>query len=51
VIVAEDTVLVTGLKGPLEEGWQQKVQAFATRILARPPAERSAATTTGGAAA
>ena len=32
VEVAEDTVLVTGLKGPLEEGWQQKVAAFAERI-------------------
>jgi hypothetical protein len=30
--VAEDRVLVTGLKGPLEEGWQQKVEAFAARI-------------------
>lgn len=32
VKVAEDKVLVTGLKGPLEEGWQQKVEAFAARI-------------------
>ena len=32
VRVAEDKVLVTGLKGPLEEGWQQKVAAFAARI-------------------
>jgi menaquinone-dependent protoporphyrinogen IX oxidase len=32
VNVAEDKVLVTGLKGPLEEGWQQKVEAFAARI-------------------
>jgi hypothetical protein len=32
VKVAEDKVLVTGVKGPLEEGWQQKVQAFATRL-------------------
>jgi hypothetical protein len=32
VLVAEDKVHVTGLKGPLEEGWQQKVQAFAARI-------------------
>lgn len=30
--VAEGTVLVTGLKGPLEEGWQKKVQAFADQI-------------------
>jgi len=32
VRVAEDKVLVTGLKGPLEEGWQQKVAAFVARI-------------------
>jgi alpha-beta hydrolase superfamily lysophospholipase len=32
VAVAEDKVLVTGLKGPLERGWQQKVAAFAARI-------------------
>lgn len=32
VKVAEDTVHVTGLKGPLEGGWQQKVAAFAARI-------------------
>jgi hypothetical protein len=32
VNVAEDRVLVTGLKGPLEEGWQRKVEAFAARI-------------------
>jgi menaquinone-dependent protoporphyrinogen IX oxidase len=32
VKVAEDKVLVTGLKGPLEEGWRQKVEAFAARI-------------------
>jgi menaquinone-dependent protoporphyrinogen IX oxidase len=31
VNVAEDKVLVTGLKGPLEEGWQKKVAAFAAR--------------------
>ena len=33
VKVAEDKVHVTGLKGPLEEGWQNKVEAFAARIL------------------
>lgn len=33
VSVAEDKVYVTGLKGPLEEGWQEKVRAFAERIL------------------
>ena len=32
VKVAEDKVLVTGLKGPLEEGWQKKVATFAARI-------------------
>jgi flavodoxin len=32
VKVAEGKVLVTGLKGPLEEGWQKKVEAFASRI-------------------
>jgi len=26
--VAEGKILVTGLKGPLEEGWQKKVEAF-----------------------
>jgi hypothetical protein len=30
--VAEDKVLVTGMKGPLEEGWQHKVNTFADRI-------------------
>jgi multimeric flavodoxin WrbA len=32
VKVAEGKILVTGLKGPLEEGWQKKVEAFAARI-------------------
>jgi menaquinone-dependent protoporphyrinogen IX oxidase len=32
VTVAEDKVHVTGLKGPLEKGWQEKVAAFAARI-------------------
>jgi hypothetical protein len=32
VKVAEDKVLVTGMKGPLEDGWQQKVAAFADRV-------------------
>ena len=32
VMVAEGRVLVTGLKGPLEEGWQGKVEAFAALI-------------------
>jgi menaquinone-dependent protoporphyrinogen IX oxidase len=51
VRVAEDKVFVTRLKGPLEEGWQQKVQAFATRMPASPPAQCSAPTTAVGAAA
>ena len=32
VEVFEDKILVTGLKGPLEEGWQQKVEAFVARL-------------------
>ena len=31
--VAEQRVYVVGLKGPLEEGWQKKVEAFAQTIL------------------
>jgi hypothetical protein len=34
VKVAEDKVYVTGLKGPLEEGWREKVAGFAARIMA-----------------
>jgi flavodoxin len=33
VKVAEGAVLVTGMKGPLEEGWQKKVAAFADQIV------------------
>ena len=33
VKLAEDKVYVTGLKGPLEAGWQQKVDAFASGIF------------------
>ena len=32
----EDTIFVTGLKGPLEEGWQSKVETFVSQILAAP---------------
>jgi len=32
VKVAEDKVLVTGLKGPLEVGWQDKVHALVARF-------------------
>jgi hypothetical protein len=31
--VAEAAILVTGTKGPLEEGWQTKVTAFADQIM------------------
>lgn len=34
--VAEDKVLVVGLKGPLEEGWQKKVEAFVAQIPTMP---------------
>jgi flavodoxin len=34
VEVAEDVVNVTDLKGPLEDGWERKVEAFAARIPA-----------------
>jgi multimeric flavodoxin WrbA len=30
--VTEGKIFVTGLKGPLEEGWQKEVEAFASRI-------------------
>jgi len=32
VKVAEEKILVTGIKGPLEESWQKKVEAFASQI-------------------
>jgi menaquinone-dependent protoporphyrinogen IX oxidase len=32
VNVAEDTVFVTGIKGPLEPDWQKKVQGFALQL-------------------
>jgi hypothetical protein len=32
VKVAEGKILVTGLKGPPEEGWQKKVEAFSSQI-------------------
>ena len=34
VEVAEEKVYVTGMKGPLEDGWRDKVGAFADRLLA-----------------
>ena len=42
VEVAEDKVHVTGIKGPLEDGWQQKVAAFAARIPVAEVASSSA---------
>jgi multimeric flavodoxin WrbA len=30
--VAEGKIFVTGFKGPLEQGWQNEVEAFASRI-------------------
>ena len=41
VHVAEDKVHVNGLKGPLEDGWEEKVSDFAGRIAVS-IAERSA---------
>jgi hypothetical protein len=32
VEVAEEKVYVTGLRGPLEEGWHQKLEAFVARL-------------------
>jgi menaquinone-dependent protoporphyrinogen IX oxidase len=32
VNVLQDKVLVTGLKGPLEDGWQKNVEAFVARL-------------------
>lgn len=31
--IAETNVLVTGMKGPLEEGWKKKVEDFAAQVL------------------
>ena len=31
--VAEGAVWVTGIKGPLEQGWQHKVEAFADQVM------------------
>jgi multimeric flavodoxin WrbA len=36
VKVAEGKIFVTGLKGPLEEGWQKKVEAFVSQIPISP---------------
>jgi len=36
VRIAEEKVYVTGMKGPLEEGWQDKVASFVSRIVFLP---------------
>ena len=36
VKIAEGVVLVTGLKGPLEDGWQTKVEAFVAGFPIQP---------------
>ena len=33
VEVAEDRILVTAIKGPLEDGWEAKVRSFAEQVL------------------
>jgi hypothetical protein len=43
--VAEERILVTDIKGPLEEGWQEKVEAFAAQILAAEGASSGASPT------
>ncbi len=42
VKVAEEKIYVTDLKGPLEDGWQAKVDAYADAIAAADHAERIA---------
>jgi hypothetical protein len=32
VKIAEEKVYVTGMKGPLEEGWQKKVEEFVKQL-------------------
>jgi hypothetical protein len=44
VKVTEDKVYVTAIHGPLEDGWQQKVGAFAARI---PVAESASSSASG----
>ena len=36
VKIAENKIQVIGLKGPLEEDWQKKVEAFVSRISLKP---------------
>jgi hypothetical protein len=35
-MVAQGKILVTGLKGPRQEGWQKKVEAFASQVSRNP---------------
>ena len=37
--VGQEAILVTGLKGPLEAGWQQKVAALADQLMPAPQAQ------------
>jgi menaquinone-dependent protoporphyrinogen IX oxidase len=37
VKIAEGKIFVTGIKGPLEAGWQQKVESFIAQILPDTP--------------
>jgi hypothetical protein len=48
--VAEGHVVVTGLKGPLADGWQDEVAAFAARLPLPAPSPRSADRGGGGTA-
>jgi menaquinone-dependent protoporphyrinogen IX oxidase len=50
VNVAEDKVYVTGLRGPLEEDWQKKVEEFTARIPAASDAHPSPAASAAEAA-
>ena len=49
VMVGEDKVYVTGLKGPLEDGWQEKVEAFTAQLIVSPAPQGSAAAFVGEA--
>jgi hypothetical protein len=51
VKVAEDTIHVTGLKGPLEDGWEDKVSEFAAGLLSLQAVAAVGPTDRGAAAA
>ena len=44
VHLADATVHVTGMKGPLEQGWQEKVETFAALIALAPATDRQPTT-------